>query len=62
MLFCRSLKLGSISSTSTFLLTRSCLAPLSFNHGFAGYVLDYPFLLENYCSVNYLSPLKLGVS
>lgn len=61
-MLCRSLKLGSISSTSTFLLTRSCLAPLSFNHGFAGYVLDYPFLLENYCSVNYLSPLKLGVS
>ncbi|CAN6853215.1 unnamed protein product [Brassica oleracea] len=35
----RSLKLGSISSTSTFLLTRSCLAPLSFNHGFAGGLL-----------------------
>nr|VDC58255.1 unnamed protein product [Brassica rapa] len=34
-----SLKLGSISSRSTFLLTRSCLAPLSFNHGFAGGLL-----------------------
>ncbi|CAH8333766.1 unnamed protein product [Eruca vesicaria subsp. sativa] len=29
----RSLKLGCVSSRSIFLLTRSCLAPLTFNHG-----------------------------
>ncbi|KAG7557833.1 F-box-like domain superfamily [Arabidopsis suecica] len=35
----RSLKLGSISSSAGFTtssLTRSCLTPLTFNHGFAG--------------------------
>ncbi|XP_023636930.1 F-box protein At4g02760 isoform X2 [Capsella rubella] len=34
----RSLKLGSISPSAGYisLLTRSCLAPLTFNHGFAG--------------------------
>ncbi|AEE82225.2 F-box-like domain superfamily [Arabidopsis suecica] len=35
----RSLKLGSISSSAeptTSLLTRSCLTPLTFNHGFTG--------------------------
>lgn len=43
---CRSLKLGSISrlAGSNSLLTRSCLAPLNFDHGFAGYGLDYQFI------------------
>ncbi|KAL1225104.1 F-box protein [Cardamine amara subsp. amara] len=38
----RSLKLGSISPSAgytTSLLTRSCLTPLTFNHGFAGGLL-----------------------
>ncbi|KAL0846228.1 hypothetical protein Bca101_019474 [Brassica carinata] len=35
----RSLKLGCVSSRSVFMLTRSCLAPLTFNHGFAGGLL-----------------------
>lgn len=38
---CRSLKVGLLDKSKNSLLSGTCLAPLSYNHGFLGYWLYY---------------------